>query len=127
MKQPWIQTHIEEIKKETFDKYEIMTVGEANGVSIEEDDKWVGEENGKFNMIFQFEHLDLWGKNTTGGFDMHGLKQTLSKWQYGLDGVGWNALLLENHDKPRSVSTCANDNSLRTEAANSYATMYFHI
>src|SRR5690625_347420 len=125
MNQPGIQTHLEELKKETFDKYDIMTVGEANGVSIEEADKWVGEENGKFNMIFQFEHLDLWGKNTTGGLDMHGLKQTLSKWQYGLDGVGWNALFLENHDQPRSVSTWANDTSLRTEAAKSFATMYF--
>src|SRR5690625_7667481 len=102
-----------------------MTVGEANGVSIEEADKWVGEENGKFNMIFQFEHLDLWGKNTTGGLDMHGLKQTLSKWQYGLDGVGWNELFLENHDQPRSVSTMEYDTYLRTETDKSFVSIIF--
>ena len=41
-----------------------MTVGEANGVTVEDADKWVGEENGFMNMIFQFEHLGLWDKDT---------------------------------------------------------------
>ena len=66
LNQPGIQTYLEELKKNTFDHYDIMTVGEANGVSIEEADIWVGEANGKFNMIFQFDHVDLWGK---GGDD----------------------------------------------------------
>lgn len=33
-------------------KYDIMIVGEVNGVSFDDVDDWVGEENGKFNMIF---------------------------------------------------------------------------
>ena len=37
-----------------------MTVGEANGVKVEDAELWVGEEKGKFNMVFQFEHLSLW-------------------------------------------------------------------
>ena len=46
-----------------------MTVGEANGVKVEEADEWVGEENGKFNMIFQFEHLRSYGiKEQNGRF-----------------------------------------------------------
>ena len=125
MNRPGIEVFLTELKKETFDKYDIMTVGEANGVSVEQADAWVGEENGYFNMIFQFEHLDLWGKSATGGLDIHGLKQTLSKWQTGLDGIGWNALFLENHDQPRSVSTWGNDTTLREKSAKSFATMYF--
>ncbi|MFD1609706.1 glycoside hydrolase family 13 protein [Oceanobacillus luteolus] len=125
MNRPGIEVFLTELKKETFDKYDIMTVGEANGVSVEQADAWVGEENGYFNMIFQFEHLDLWGKSATGGLDIHGLKQTLSKWQTGLDGIGWNALFLENHDQPRSVSTWGNDTTLRGKSAKSFATMYF--
>ena len=125
MNRPGIQTYLEELKEKTFENYDIMTVGEANGVSIEQADEWVGEKKGKFDMIFQFEHLDLWGKSATGGLDIHGLKQTLSKWQKGLEGIGWNALFLENHDQPRSVSTWANDTSMRKEAAKSFATMYF--
>ncbi|VED74614.1 alpha-glucosidase [Staphylococcus aureus] len=47
-------------ERSSLSKYDIMTVGEANGVSPDDADDWVGEENGKFNMIFQFEHLGLW-------------------------------------------------------------------
>lgn len=125
MNRPGIQTYLEELKQETFANYNIMTVGEANGVNIEQADEWVGEKEGKFNMIFQFEHLDLWGTSNTGGLDIEALKHTLSKWQTGLDGIGWNALFLENHDQPRSVSTWAQETKKRKEAAKSFATMYF--
>ncbi|MFC2949853.1 glycoside hydrolase family 13 protein [Virgibacillus sediminis] len=120
-----IQVYLEELKRETFSKYDIMTVGEANGVTIEEADEWVGEKNGKFNMVFQFEHLDLWGKSTSGGLDIHALKETLTKWQKGLEGRGWNALFLENHDQPRSVSTWGDDGEYREPSAKCLATMYF--
>ena len=104
-----IQIFLEELQKETFAKYDVMTVGEANGVSVDQAEEWVGEVKGKFNMIFQFEHLDLWGKDSKRGLDIQALKKTLTKWQKGLDGVGWNALFLENHDQPRCVSTWGND------------------
>ncbi len=53
---------LQELKENTFAGYpHIMTVGEANGVSAEEAEDWVGESNGIFSMIFQFEHLGLWG------------------------------------------------------------------
>jgi len=120
-----IQEYLQELKEVTFAKYDIMTVGEANGVTVEQADEWVGEDNGKFNMIFQFEHLDLWGTSKSGGLDIHALKKTLTKWQKGLDGMGWNALFLENHDQPRSVSTWGNDAELREESAKGLATMYF--
>src|SRR5699024_11283659 len=104
---------------------DIMTVGEANGVGIDEAEDWVGEEDGIFNMIFQFEHLDLWGNSAVGGIDMPQLKQALSKWHDGLEGRGWNALFLENHDKARYVSTWGEDTIYREKSAKSLATMYF--
>jgi len=125
MNREGIQVFLEELKQNTFAKYDIMTVGEANGVSLEQADEWVGEENGKFNMIFQFEHLGLWRKETENGIDLPALKKTLTKWQKGLDGTGWNALFLENHDQPRSVSTWGNDGEYRVESAKALATMFF--
>ncbi|MFC4402560.1 glycoside hydrolase family 13 protein [Gracilibacillus xinjiangensis] len=125
MNRDGIQVFLEELKEKTFEKYDIMTVGEANGVTVEQADEWVGEKNGKFDMIFQFEHLGLWGKSASGGLDIHSLKQTLTKWQKGLEGIGWNALFLENHDQPRSVSTWGNDQEFWDKSAKSLATLYF--
>ncbi|MCM3397358.1 alpha-glucosidase [Oceanobacillus profundus] len=125
MNRPGIQVFLEELKEKTFSNYDIMTVGEANGVRMDEAEEWVGVEKGKFDMIFQFEHLDLWGKHTDTGLDIHALKKTLTKWQKGLEGIGWNALFLENHDQPRSISTWGNSREYRVESAKSLATMYF--
>lgn len=116
---------LEDLKKNTFDKYDIMTVGEANGVKVEDADLWVGEEKGKFNMVFQFEHLGLWKDNGDRGKDIIGLKQILTKWQKGLANVGWNALYIENHDLARIVSTLGDDQNYWKESATSLAVMYF--
>ncbi|MDT8862617.1 alpha-glucosidase [Alkalihalobacillus sp. MEB130] len=125
MNQKGIDLFLDELKKETFAKYDIMTVGEANGVKSDQAEKWVEEENGWFNMIFQFEHLDLWGKSTEGVLDLASLKETLSRWQTGLHDMGWNALFLENHDQPRSVSTWGNSETYREQSAKALATLYF--
>ncbi|MEK3975173.1 MULTISPECIES: alpha-glucosidase [unclassified Psychrobacillus] len=123
--QPGIQTFLSELKEETFAKYDIMTVGEANGVGIDEADEWVGETNGKFDMIFQFEHLGLWNKDKNKTVDVLGLKKTLTKWQKGLHERGWNALFLENHDQTRSVSSWGNDQEYWNESAKMLGACYF--
>ena len=116
---------LEDLKKNTFAKYDIMTVGEANGVKIEDADLWVGEEHGKFNMVFQFEHLGLWKDTEDSGKDIVTLKQILTKWQKGLAHVGWNALYIENHDLARIVSTLGDDEKYWKESATALAVMYF--
>ena len=116
---------LDDLKANTFDKYDIMTVGEANGVKIEDAHLWVGEEEGKFNMVFQFEHLGLWKDNGDQGTDVCQLKKILTKWQKGLEGVGWNALYIENHDLARIVSTLGDDQNYWKESATSLGMMYF--
>ncbi|AZV41654.1 glycoside hydrolase family 13 protein [Peribacillus asahii] len=123
--QDGILDYLEELKTETFANHDIMTVGEANGVRIEQADDWVGAENGKFNMIFQFEHLGLWNRGHHETVDVPALKQTLSKWQYGLHNKGWNALFFENHDQPRIVSTWGDDTQYWLESAKMIGALYF--
>lgn len=120
-----IDDFLSEMADKTIRNYDIMTVGEANGVRIEDADRWVGEENGYFNMIFQFEFLDLWDKDTEGRIDVRKLKRVLTKWQKGLEGRGWNALFIENHDQPRRVSSWGDDQKLWKESAKMLGTMYF--
>ncbi|MGZ9849747.1 glycoside hydrolase family 13 protein [Macrococcus psychrotolerans] len=125
MNQPGIQEYLQELKENTFDKYDIMTVGEANGVTIEDSEEWVGEENGKFNMVFQFEHLNLWDHNVGKSFDIKGYKDVLNSWQKGLEDKGWNALFIENHDRQRVSSTWGDDEEYWYESSTSHAVVYF--
>ncbi|MEK3992522.1 alpha-glucosidase [Robertmurraya sp. FSL R5-0851] len=125
MNQEGIHEFLAEMQEKTYGKYDVMTVGEANGVSVDEAHLWVGEEEGKMNMVFQFEHLDLWDTDPAKGLDILGLKQVLTRWQKGLEKDGWNALFIENHDKPRIVSTWGNDKEYWYESATSMAAMYF--
>ncbi|MDQ1147586.1 alpha-glucosidase [Bacillus sp. SORGH_AS 510] len=123
-----IHTFLHELKEETFAKYDIMTVGEANGVTVddvEDVERWVGEKNGKFNMVFQFEHLALWDAEAKKELNIVELKDVLSRWQKGLENKGWNALFIENHDQPRVVSTWGNDKEFWRESATAFGTMYF--
>jgi alpha-glucosidase len=124
MNQPGIHNWLQEIKENSLSKYDIMTVGEANGVTPDDADLWVGEQNGKFNMIFQFEHLGLWNTGDVK-FDVLSYKQVLNRWQQRLANNGWNALFIENHDQPRRVSTWGDDQQYWYESATSHAIVYF--
>jgi len=102
---PGIEKHLEELR-DIFKKRDILTVGEANGVSAVEAHQWVGEKEGYFNMLFEFDHISLWNKDEQETLDVIHFKQAITAWQTALaDGVGWNALYMENHDIPRSVSS----------------------
>jgi alpha-glucosidase len=125
MNQKGIHTFLQEFKDHTYANYDVMTVGEANGVTADEAELWVGKENGKMDMIFQFEHLGLWDAETNPDLDIVELKKVLTRWQKGLENDGWNALFIENHDKPRVVSTWGNDEEFWKESSTSMAAMYF--
>ncbi len=119
-----IDTFLKELKEETFSKYDIMTVGEANGVDVEEAHKWSNHEDGFFDMIFQFQHLKLWNRGNDS-LDLVALKSVLSKWQSALHNVGRNALYIENHDMPRVVSKWGDEVNYWKESAKALGLMYF--
>lgn len=124
MNRPGIHDWLQEMKNESLSHYDIMTVGEANGVNPDNADEWVGEDKGKFNMIFQFEHLGLWNTGDIK-FDVKAYKDVLNRWQKKLEDIGWNALFIENHDQPRRVSTWGDDERFWYESATSHAVVYF--
>lgn len=116
---------VRELTRETFQRYDIMTVGEAGGVRLKDARDWVGAEPGKFNMIFQFETNNLWENGPRGTLDLVRYKEVMTGWQKALEGYGWNALFLENHDLPRSVSTWGDDGRYWKESAKALGTMFF--
>ncbi|ASD63476.1 glycoside hydrolase family 13 protein [Bdellovibrio bacteriovorus] len=120
-----IQEYLKDLCTNTFNKYDIMTVAEANGVSAENAEEWVGTAQKKFNMIIQFEHVGLWDANPERRVDLAKLKSVLGRWQKGLEGRGWNALFVENHDVPRITSKWGDIQNYWRESTTSIATMYF--
>ena len=42
------------MNQKVLSKYDIMTVGETAGVTIEEAQKYAGEDRNELNMVFQF-------------------------------------------------------------------------
>lgn len=119
-----IFNYLKELKEKALNKSNIVTVGEANGVTVEEAPLWINEKYGILNMIFQFELLRLFESKLYSNINILDVKEILSKWQNGLDNKGWNALFVENHDVPRIVSVFGDYNYLR-ESATCIAAMYF--
>ena len=120
---PRVHEFLQEMNREVLSKYDIMTVGETSGVTIEEAQKYAGEDSGELNMVFQFEHVEdasphaKFGKWTTDRYDFKAFKKTMIKWQEELQGKAWNSLFLGNHDQPRSVSRFGNDNPAYRETS----------
>ena len=118
---PRIHEFLQEMNKEVLSRYDIMTVGETSGVTIEEAQKYAGEDRNELNMVFQFEHVEDacgdHGKWTTAKFNFRDFKKTMIKWQEELQGKAWSSLFLGNHDQPRSVSRFGNDNPAYRETS----------
>ncbi|MHB9294983.1 Oligo-1,6-glucosidase [Pillotina sp. SPG140] len=110
---PHVHDYLREMHEKVLSHYDIMTVGETAGVTIEEAKKYAGFERKELSMVFQFEHMDVdsgpLGKWNTNRFKLPRLKEVLSKWQTGLEGVAWNSLFWNNHDQPRVVSRFGDD------------------
>lgn len=110
---PKVHEYLQEMNKTVLSKYDIMTVGECAGVTLEEAQKYANNEQKELNMVFQFEHVGLDDgdgvKWSTRKMPLVPLKENLTKWQKGLDGVAWNSLYFCNHDQPRIVSRLGND------------------
>lgn len=126
MNGPKIHDFLQEMHREALADYNVMTVGEMPGVNVEQAKLYTDESRNEVNMVFQFEHVDL-DSGPGGKWDLKPLKLTdlksnFTKWQTGLEDIGWNSLYLNNHDQPRMVSRFGDDQQYRVESAEMLAT-----
>ncbi len=121
MNGPHVHEYLQEMNEKVLSKYDVITVGEAPAVSVEDAKKYAGFDTKELNMVFQFEHMCVdegdYGKWTKHPLDLVKLKQIFTKWQAGLDGIGWNSLYWNNHDQPRIVSRWGNDKNYHEKSA----------
>lgn len=110
---PRVHEFLKEMNQKVLSQYDLMTVGEAAGVTIEEAKRYAGFEENELNMVFHFEHVGLdggkHGKWTDKRVPLVEFKKVMSDWQTELDGKAWNSLYLSNHDQPRSISRFGDD------------------
>ncbi len=124
---PRLLEYLGEMKREVLSRYDILTVGEAPMTSPEQALGLTDAESGALSMIFQFEHMDLdtqpgQSKWAVQPWRLTDLKQTITRWQRGLAGRGWNSNYLSNHDQPRALSRFGDDAEFRVQSATLLAT-----
>ncbi len=114
---PRVHEFLREMNHEVLSHYDLLTVGEAGGVTIEEAKRYAAADGSELSMVFQFEHVDaglnepapLVGKWGVGRAPMPRLREVLNRWQVELEGKAWNSLYWNNHDQPRCVSRFGDD------------------
>ncbi|RNA67130.1 alpha,alpha-phosphotrehalase [Alteribacter keqinensis] len=124
---PRVHEFMQEMNKEVFSKYDVLTVGEMSSTTIDNCIKYTRPDRNELSMTFNFHHLKVDYPNgekwTAADFDFIQLKQILSEWQEAMhEGGGWNALFWCNHDQPRVVSRFGNDGKYHSESAKMLAT-----
>jgi oligo-1,6-glucosidase len=122
---PRLHEFLQEMNREVLSKYDVMTVGEAFGVTLEQTPSLVDERRHELDMIFNFDAVRL---NRNGRdwrqWTLPELKAIYAGQDRGLDAHCWNTIFLSNHDNPRVVSAFGDDAPAhRVASAKALATM----
>ena len=99
--------YLEDLKKNTFEKYDALTVAEVFNMHKDELSQFIGE-NGHFSTIFDFSAHAL-SNGAHGWYDAPDInfndwRKTIINSQLQVQKCGIEANIIENHDEPRGVS-----------------------
>lgn len=129
--QPGIGAFLHELKENTFDKHQCVTVAEAPGVAYGDLEEFIGEK-GYFSMIFDFRYADLdiasgseWFKRVE--WNIKTLNDKIMASQMALQKCGWGANFIENHDQPRAATKYLKEKADNPNAVKTLAAMYFFL
>ena len=127
---PHEQEYLKEMYRKVLSHYDIMTVGEASGVHLNEAPLYVAPDRHELDMIFQFELMRIDHKpgpdyTLQRKWTLPEFKKVFIRWDSALTakGLGWNSVFLGNHDNPRVVSRFGNDQEYRVPSAKLFATL----
>ncbi len=106
---PHEHEYLREMNRRVLSRYDLLTVGECAGVTLEEARSYANLDGNELSMVFQFDHMSAdfdpeLGRYAPPRKNIPLLKSILSRWQKELDGIAWNSLYWDNHDQPRVVS-----------------------
>lgn len=104
---PRLHDYLQEMNREVISKYDIMTVAEGAGSTLEDAHALVDPDRNELNMAYHFEGMDI--GNDPKGYDLIDFKNVYTKWDSAFAEKGWVSIFLGNHDVPRMVSKFGND------------------
>lgn len=98
---------LEDLKRNTFEKYQAFTVAEVSTMKKDELSDFIGD-NGHFGTMFDFSATVL-GNGEHGWYDSKPIqfddfRRVLYRSQLACQDVGFLANIIENHDSPRGVN-----------------------
>lgn len=111
------------LRADVLDHYDAFTVGETVFVTPSIGQDLCNKDRKELDIIFAFEHMetDQWiVKWFSRPFHAGKFAKAIDRWQHALE---WNALYLENHDQPRSVSRFGDDKNWWHRSATLLATL----
>lgn len=118
-----LHNYLQEMNKEVFSRYDIMTVGEASGITHDQALLFTGSERKEIQTLYHFDHAN-WGRNKTNLYypdasnrKLSELKKVFTKWDAAFKNEGWCAIYLTTHDQSRMVSRFGNDDIYRKESS----------
>ncbi len=109
---PKVHDYLHEMNREVLSQYDVMTVGEAFGVTLEDTPKLIDERRQELDMIFQFAAVEV-DRGPDGRWKPWSLpefKAVFTRQDQALDRHCWPTFFLSNHDNPRIVSRFGDDN-----------------
>ena len=124
---PHIHEYLLEYRRDVLDNYDCFVVGEAPMMTPNAALPFIEEgPDQELDMMFHFQHMEADCFMTDPipvPFNLKRMKKAFSRWQYALEGKGWNALYLENHDHPRIISRYGSE-AYHDESGKMLAAMY---
>ena len=103
---PHLHEYLQEMHREVFSKYDVMSVAEGAGNTLEDAHNLVDADRKELGMAYAFEAVDIAKKD---GYSVLRLKEIFSKWDSAFAIKGWLSIYLANHDQARLVSRFGND------------------
>ena len=120
---------LEEMKHETFDKYDAFTVGEVFNEKDSELREFIGED-GHFSSKFDFAPEmcgkgGAWYEHESVTPEMY--KDAIFDSQLRVADIGFLSNIIENHDEPRGVCRYIPEGDLNDTSKKALATVYFFL
>ena len=94
------------MNREVLSKYDVMTVGEAIGITLAEEPKIINSERHELNLVFNFDavRLNRGERYTERPWTLPELKTIYDNHAQVLGKTDWDTVFISNHDNPRLVS-----------------------